>query len=187
MSYYICKQGWNPAPQKIREIYNEVMQEAIRLGLWPADKEYPPIYVHKATKCLGNCWYRWVSGVGWFCSIALSSLLVDKCQISDIRKTIVHEVAHAICPGEHHNWHWKMTADRIGRAWGYTINRLSENEDFAAAAREVKAKSVYRYELYCPCCGATWKYKNICQAVKQPYLYKCGKCKENLSSREIGA
>lgn len=106
-----------------------------------------------------------------------------------IRRVLCHEVGHFVSPKEHHGYLWKVRADKIGKRWGYEASRLTDNEAFHNAAQQARAEAnkcnPYKYRLYCPDCGAEWKYKTNCDAVRRADKYRCSKCKTNLKSEKI--
>jgi predicted SprT family Zn-dependent metalloprotease len=46
--------------------------------------------------------------------ITLSKYLTELNSEQEIQNTILHEIAHALCPGQHHNHIWKAKAKEIG-------------------------------------------------------------------------
>ena len=46
--------------------------------------------------------------------LSLSRYLVEINDEPEVRNVILHEIAHVLCPGQGHNWHWKMKAKSIG-------------------------------------------------------------------------
>ena len=104
-----------------------------------------------------------------------------------IRKTICHELGHFVSPKEHHGYLWRARTNKIGEKWGFEAERCTSNEAFNEAAKEAKSahSNPYKYRLFCPKCGAEWKYKTKCTAIKYPYGYRCRKCYVQLKSEEI--
>lgn len=49
-----------------------------------------------------------------------------------------------------------------------------------------KQESLYKYEVYCPVCGATWKRKTRCKLVRDSDLFYCKRCEVELKVRLIG-
>lgn len=183
---YPVKRTWKPINSgRLYELYLEVMANARALKLWDETKENPPLYTRKSVRTLGTCSSNKNRNGTWDSSIILNQEL-EKYSDDQIRPIIVHEVAHAIYPEEHHGFYWRYTANRLGQKWGCKAEVYSSNEEINKALEELKtAVSPYKYELYCPCCGATWKYKCLCQAVKNPQIYLCKKDRTKLLSRKI--
>lgn len=179
----------------ILEIWEEVKAEA--KALYPRFFMYcdPELYQDDSYRHLGQCWEQWrnpheknVDKVTHIrCIITISSNLGQ--DYDQIRKTLCHELGHFCAPKEKHSHLWKMRADNIGKRWGLEATRLTHNETFSNAAKqirnEVKNKSKYQYRLYCPDCGAEWKYKTKCDKIQNPQRWRCGQCKTQLKSEKI--
>jgi len=65
--------------------------------------------------------FKWARGKGLFgyCNtrkkeISLSALLVGLNSLEQVTDVILHEIAHALCPKDHHNRNWQKTALSIG-------------------------------------------------------------------------
>ena len=183
---YQAKRGWKKVTNpKILKVYEECFDEARRLGYWQGDDL--PLYSSKTTRALGTChWHRRSDGK-YDKAIPLSEYLLPH-EPEKLRNTIVHEIAHATCSTtEHHGATWHSRANKIGAKWGLKIGRVSREADLCETLRKHQAKreNNYRYEVFCPHCNAVWKYKTKCAIVKNPGRYRCGKCKQDLKSREI--
>lgn len=178
---------------KILEIWNEVMEEARNLYPYYFVTCEPELYQDDSYSHLGICYQSYINAgeknVDKIrcsrCIIAISTNL--KQDYDQIRKTICHEMGHFVAPREHHSDLWKIRADKIGKRWNLVATRLTNNETFNNSAKEARTKRAdsYKYRLYCPTCGAEWKYKTYCQTVKKADRYHCGKCKTTLKSEKI--
>jgi predicted SprT family Zn-dependent metalloprotease len=60
-----------------------------------------------AKRRFGCCNYRYKT-------ITLSAPLTEINEVSRVRNTILHEIAHALCPKQKHNHVWKAKAREIG-------------------------------------------------------------------------
>ena len=61
--------------------------------------------------------------------ITLSNHYVTQNDLADIRNTVLHEIAHALCgPGVGHSGQWKATARRIGASTDVTHDTASMPE-----------------------------------------------------------
>ena len=161
------------------------MEQAKALKLWDERRSYPLLFTRKSVKVLGTCFSNKNADGSYDCTIVLNELLAD---FSDdqIRPTLVHEVAHAITPFDHHGSLWYAAANAIGAKWGYKIERLAADEEVNDAIfKRKEAKRHYKFELYCPLCGMSWKYQRECPAVKNPQKYMCPHDKTKLKVREI--
>lgn len=95
-------------------------------------------------------------------TIGLSRHLVEMNDESEVRETILHEVAHALAPhGAGHNDEWK----RIARSIGCTSNRC-----YGAHVKKPTAPLV----ATCPTCGEEWERHKILKGLS------CRACKATL-------
>lgn len=178
---------------EILKIWDEV--KAVARELYPRYFEAcePELYMDNSYSHLGRCSYsfqnpkeRNVDKIrGSRCIITISSNLGQ--DYEQIRETLCHELGHFVAPKEKHGYLWKARANKIGARWGFEASRTANNETFNNAVASIRAQksSVYKYRLYCPKCGAQWRYKTNCQAVQYPNRYRCNKCKTTLKSEKI--
>ena len=160
------------------------MNNARELGLWK-EESFPPLYLRKSVSSFGSCFSQKNSDGGEDCAIVMNALLLDYSD-DQIREILVHEVAHAICPRHHHDSHWKRVANTLGKKWNYKIERQCHDAELNAAIYKQKGvRHPYEYELYCPVCGQSWKYRRMCKAVRHPERYRCPKDKSKLLARKI--
>lgn len=184
--YYEIKRNWKCIDSgRVYNLFLEVMERAVAVGLWPKEKRYPLLFSRTSVRVLGTCYTNRRADGYTYSSIVLTAELFN---FSDdhIRKVIVHEVAHACTPYTRHGFEWRYAAHLLAAKWGYRIERLESDSEINLAMSNLrKTVSQYKYELYCPVCGATWKYKCNCQAVQNPQRYQCSKDKVKLLSRKI--
>ena len=99
-------------------------------------------------------------------TISLSKALTPNCTDKAIQDTIIHEIAHALCPGQKHNEVWRRKCIELGgdgkRAGGQ--DKLSKD------ATQVM-KEISNWTLTCPSCGKI-NYINR----KPKYSQSCGVC-----------
>lgn len=185
---YIVKRGWKEVTDGIvHDLFMEVLDEAMNLNLIrPTTTDFPRLFVHKSTNSLGTCYNHKNPDGSYSTSILVSEYLLA-CSPEVVRKTIIHEIGHMLCPEEGHGYFWHVRTNKLGAKWGYIATRLNENEEAhqaMASARE--AKGGYKYELWCPHCNVSCgKYKSMCNAVKYPNLYRHKSCKTPLVARAI--
>lgn len=97
-----------------------------------------------STRCFGKCNY---GKKVIFLSRPLTLVVKDE----KVKDTILHEIAHCLCPGEHHNAIWKQKAISIGcrgeRCGDVTKEAIDE-------FRLDKFKKVcFDYQYTCPTCS----------------------------------
>lgn len=179
--------------KRILEIWEEAKAEAKKLYPHHFENCEPELYQDSSYSHLGLCSQSYTNprekNVDKIqqsrCIITISSCLGQ--DYDQIRKTICHELGHFVSPKAHHNYLWKARANRIGERWGYEMSRCTNNDTFNKAAQQIRAErsSEDKYRVYCPECGAEWKYKTRCQIVQNPSRWRCNKCKVNLKSEKI--
>lgn len=178
---------------QILKIWYEVKAEAKVLYPHFFENCEPELYQDSSYRHLGLCSQSFVNpsekNVDKIkqsrCIITISSCLGQ--DYDQIRKTLCHELGHFVAPKENHSYLWKARANRIGTRWGLEATRLTNNDTFQSAAKEMRAKkqSEDKYRVYCPECGSEWRYKTQCGIVQNPSRYRCGKCKSSLKSEKI--
>lgn len=183
---YTAKRNWKKVTSgRLFGLYLEVIHYAQALGLMSPTGEVPPLYTRKSVRTFGACFSSRNQNGTCDCAIVLNEILI-KYSDDQIRKVIVHEVAHAIHPLEHHSRSWRRDANRLGKRWGYVVEVRNSDGELSAALNTMKeGRRKYRYELYCTRCGATWKYTRMSKAVKFPQKYECTHCKSRLFSRPL--
>lgn len=101
--------------------------------------------------------------------------------------TLIHEILHACANWEDmHDGMWKYYADKVERIAGIKIKSCSSEEDKGMSDEAIQ-KSIEeriikknKYILQCPKCLHNWGFARMCDKVKYPQLYSCGKCKTTL-------
>jgi predicted SprT family Zn-dependent metalloprotease len=83
--------------------------------------------------------------------------------VDEVRDTILHEIAHALAPGDGHGPKWRMTCLRIGAR----PKRCYDDASVVSLPRRVA-----RYEMGCVACG-WWVGRHRRTRRK----YACKKCR----------
>lgn len=100
--------------------------------------------------------------------IKLSKYLVSRNDEKRVRNTILHEIAHALTPGHHHDYIWKAKAIEIGCDGKRCYDEESVNV--------VESK----YIAVCNSCNTTHR------AFKRPRTKKsCGKCCPRFNAKYV--
>ena len=123
------------------------------------------LYENHARRILGQCRHDVV------CGKVLNAICINKCMYSrpqkEIRDTLIHEVAHAVEPRDHHGAKWKRAGDKIGKRWGITVTRCG---NLATKPNEQP------FTLCCTKCSKTYRQFRVCRSVEHPHLFTCGIC-----------
>ena len=159
------------------------MNHARELGLWK-EADNPQLFTKKSVAVLGSCYCSKNANGKYESAIIINELLLNYSD-NQIRHTLVHEVAHAMHPQEVHSAAWKRDANALGKKWGLTIERNGKYKDINDELfRRKDAKTHYKYEVYCPTCGKSWKYTRMSAVVQNPQKYRCPFDKSELLLRK---
>ena len=171
--------------REAQKLFEEVFDNMVSSGLFeiPVNNIDRKLHFNKRTTALGLCKHRWISGK--YCHIIeLSEYAME--DRDSVKNTLAHEMIHTMPGCQNHKWNFKRNAS-LCRQLGYDVTtRATRAEAKASGITDAyleKRKRVdvsSRYAIACPECGATWKYKTLCKAVKNPGMYRCCKCKRNL-------
>ena len=165
----------------LKKYANECIAELESFGIdtskIPADLDWK---VSRAKQRYGQCKSR--NGKAY--EINISSFMLDENVLKDdihLRDTIIHELLHALTPGDNHGPKWKRLANEVNVKSGgkYNIQRCSSDEAMGIKRTDhVKIRHI----LKCKGCGREYRYQRKSKAVKHPELYRCGFCKSDLEA-----
>lgn len=81
--------------------------------------------------------------------ISLSYPLTLLNEFEEVKKVILHEIAHALTPGAHHNWLWKAKLREIGgdgkRCYGEEVNSIQKPYQYVC--KSCGPISIFRFKL----------------------------------------
>lgn len=144
----------------------------------------------RLSRALGKCKYR-RSWDGSMCAyvIEINKMYFENATDNELKSTICHELIHSAkqCIGCGHKGLWKRYTERMEENYPdkYIIKRTTYSEQYVETLRK-KKENLYKYEVYCPECGTTWRRKTKCKLVQHPNYYSCGKCNTSLKVRVVG-
>jgi len=124
---------------------------------------------NRRKNALGICRYRNGKAV----SIELSSYWTEHLEEEHVKDTILHEIAHALTPGDHHGSKWKAVAQKIG------ANPTRTAEEVPKEIQKKVAKIHAKYRAECTSCDNI-VYFNRMGKTWQRGGYVCGACRSPL-------
>ena len=115
----------------------------------------------RANKRFGSCQY-------YRKRITLSKPLTELNSVQEVRNTILHEIAHALTPGQNHNHIWRAKAQAIG----CTGDRCYSSEKVA--------RPVLKYIAVCSSCKRQYSRSRMGRR-----LTSCGKCSNKFDPKYV--
>jgi predicted SprT family Zn-dependent metalloprotease len=118
-------------------------------------------------KCFGKCIYE----NGEF-EIQISDMMLDEnTPESSLDHVGIHEILHAVCPGEGHSGEWRYLANQVNKHYDLGISTTANIKDLHIPLK------YYKHVLRCPECGGLYGFTRLTNSVKNPEDYMCPKCK----------
>ena len=161
--------------KQLNKIYDEVYEEALKLGLLSRLSCRRPLYINKSVRYWGLCKTSRVTSDVFDSAICINDKILLAKKYDVARKVIVHEVAHMAEPMKHHGNDWYYTGNRLGQKWGITVRRTDSYEGL-----ELRGEEEAKYIVECPKCHHQWKYNRMCKTVERYNRYRCTACNEYL-------
>lgn len=161
--------------ERLNKIYDEVYEEALKLGLLSRLSHKRPLYIHKSVRYWGLCRTRHVMNDVYDSAVCINDKILLAKKYDVARKVLVHEIAHMAEPMKHHGDDWYYAGNRLGRKWNITVHRTDSYEGI-----ELRDEEEAKYIVECPECHTQWKRDRMCKLVERPERYRCAKCKKDL-------
>ena len=120
--------------------------------------------------------------------IGLSKYWVKGLNEVEVLDTILHEIAHALTPGEGHKQAWKDMCVKIGAKPNRLADVVKPIKEVKQLEYNYKKEKKYRkpkveYIFECNSCGAS----GVRYRIKQQSSYTCGKCGEKATITKFKA
>lgn len=167
---------WKPCKdEKFNTIYDEVYEEAYNLGLLKNLHHKRPLYIHKSVRYWGLCKSKRIIDNTFDSAICINDKIILAKRYDVARQVIVHEIAHAATPLDHHGSKWKNAGNKIGSKWHIDVRRCDSYDGL-----KLKDEEAAKYIVECPKCHTQWKYNRMCKTVEKYDRYICQSCNERL-------
>ena len=106
-----------------------------------------------------------------------SRLLEDNVSDKATETTMLHELIHT-CPGcMNHGAEWKRIANRVNRAYGYNIKRITSEEE--KGVESIDVKRIAKHKFVCEKCGKEVYRQRESNFTKCYWKYCCATCNGN--------
>lgn len=105
-----------------------------------------------------------------FFTIEVSAFLLEADE-KFVMQTLAHELLHTCYHCQNHGVLWRKYADKMNKAYGYSISRTAGFEETGLKQKRQTAK----YCIQCMGCGAKIERYRMSRLVSCPELYRC-KC-----------
>lgn len=174
---------------ELNKLIEEVKLDMINAGV-PFNDNCPISLNRRLSRALGKCKYKKnLTGHVYAFSIEINELYFECAKENDLKNTICHELIHSApeCVYCRHRGLWKEYCKVMEDNYPnkYIIRRTTYSKEYVEELRK-KEVNPYKYEVYCPKCGATWRRKSKCKLIQHPNYYSCGRCNTDLKVRVVG-
>lgn len=143
----------------------------------------------RLSSTLGRCARKggYVEGINT-CEIDISKHYFEQANEDYRLNTIVHELAHSVCPlREGHGDRWKIVARKASVFLTIPIERCATDRELAQAQIFIdrRTRETKKYSIICNKCGHTWKQARPTSLIKTKMAhhsiagYTCPYCKGN--------
>lgn len=113
----------------------------------------------RAKNRLGVCRHRRGSEYYTYHIVGISDWVLEKFSNHDIKNVIIHELLHTIEGCNNHGYKWQDYANAVNYRTNYHITRTENLKDLCirnGVDYEEFNNNMYKYEITCKKCGATW-------------------------------
>ena len=159
---------------RLAELFNEVIREAISIGIPIGMDIRGPVVNKRAKTRFGCCKAEKIFPGTVQYTIEISERILTAPE-KNIKEIIAHELLHTCRGCMNHGKKWKTYAEKFGNAFGYKITRTSTDTSFGLSVTKAEAAPP-RYMLVSSRCGREYLRRRRSRVVEHPEQYRCGKC-----------
>ena len=105
-----------------------------------------------------------------------SELLKDEVSDRAAEETMLHELIHTCKGCFNHGPEWKRLAEKVNRAYGYNVKRVTSAEEKGIEIKKPDIKKIAKYKFVCTGCGQEIYRQRESKFTRNPNRYICAKC-----------
>ena len=155
--------------EDVNKILREVIKEAQAINIPVPTNINEQVYVNPRPKRRFGC----CNTKGGKHNIEVSEFLL-KGHTSKVREVLAHEVLHTCKGCRDHGERWKSYADKMNKAYGYNIKRVSSFEEMGLEEipRPNKEDTI-KYIIKCNKCGKEYPRQRFTCVMQKIDAYRC--------------
>lgn len=155
--------------EDVDKVLRDVIREAKAVDIPIPNNINKQVYINPRPKRRFGC----CSTKGGKFYIEISEFLL-KAKDEKIRGVIAHEVLHTCRGCRDHGTRWKEYADRMNKAYGYNIKRVSSFEEMGLETIERPDRdSNIKYIIKCEKCGMEYPRQRFTCVMQKIDAYRC--------------
>ena len=159
--------------EELISLTNKLIKDLKSIGI-PVSKDIEDIVINTRAKSrFGACKVK-KNKLGKKSFVIEISDEVIGCETKELSTIIVHELLHTCNGCFNHGKKWKLYCDLVEDTLGYKITRTQNYNKLGLDKPE--SKEEIKYIVKCKECGQEFPRKRMCNLVKYPERYRCGKC-----------
>lgn len=105
-----------------------------------------------------------------------SELLKDEVSDKAAEETMLHELIHTCKGCFNHGPEWKRIAEKVNRAYGYNVKRVTSAEEKGIEVKRPDIKKIAKYKFVCMGCGQEIYRQRESNFTRNSNRYRCAIC-----------
>ena len=159
--------------EMVQKIFHKAVAMCDESG-YHADDLFQTVGYSRKKNAFATC-YTYRDMFGTYSNIKVSKYYAEKANEQQMLNTLVHEVLHAVYPGESHGGKWAKAAHVMNKKYGLDISRCADYRDENGESI-LNNESLAKYIVKCPKCGQTIYRSRACKITNHPEWFCCSYC-----------